>query len=53
MTLATHGVENILEEQLNITNPISVRTDNRSNLNLNMINNVILAEMDEHTEEAE
>ena len=48
LTLATHDIENMAEESIIITNPMSARTGHKSNLDLHMINNVRLAEIDEH-----
>ena len=48
MALATHNVENISEERLNITNPMSARNGHRSNINRHMIDNAKLAAIGKH-----
>ena len=46
--IATHDVENIAKQRMNITNAIITRTGCRYNLNNHMINNVRLSGIDEH-----
>ena len=42
----------MVEQRLNITNPMSVRTSNRQKLIRYVIDNVKLAAIDKHTEES-
>ena len=42
----------MVEQRLNIKNPMSVRTSNRQNLIRYVIDNVKLAAIDKHTEES-